>query len=101
MAHLGTAVTASRVIPATYQLADAVVLFRYLVVYSNIATETETLALMTASAMMVTLGSAAIVGGGNVFVTSYLHLMLAAWNGAYDLYCATDRGRILGLPALG
>ena len=90
MARLGTTVGASRVTPAAYQLANAMVLLRDFVVFSDIATETETLARVAASAVMATLGSAAIVGGCDVLVTSYLHFMVAAGDRACDLYHATN-----------
>lgn len=63
---------------------------RDLAVFSDIATETETLTRVAANAVMATFCSAAIVGGRDVLVTSYLHFMVAAWDDAFDLYHATD-----------
>ena len=101
MTSLSTAMAACRVITAAYQLADAVVLLRDFALFSGIASKTGTLATVAAGADMATLGSAAIFGGSDIFVTSNLDLVIAAWNGACYMYHAAYRGRILCLPALG
>ena len=63
--------------------------------------ETEALATAAASVDLATLGSAAKFDGSDIFVTMNLDFMVAAWNSAYNIYWATDRGRVLYLPTSG
>jgi hypothetical protein len=98
VARLGAAMAAGRVVPAASHLADAVVLPRNSSVLAGIAAKTGALAPVAASTVQAAFRSAAIVGGVQVFVTLHFDFVIAAWDGACDLPCATNRGGILSLP---
>jgi hypothetical protein len=99
MAYFGTAVSAGRVIAATNYFTDAVALLHNFTVFSGVALKTGTLTIVAASARMATFGSTAIACQRHILVTSNFYLVIAPWYGACDKYHATDRGKVLGLPA--